>query len=353
MKFYGELLIFILLLITNLRVFFVEHVKRDPLVALAPFTLILSILQILAWGFEVFTALGFILSFLVLLSNFHAMFRYSEQLYIDHYSPLMKCWSIFTTILSSLFILLTLYFYPIQLNNSKIQVQENQTKLTGSFRTGFTPASPFSGTNGFLHEFTPQNNINKKEIILFIPDKRGNTFYYKPYLQLLAKEGFTVCSADFYSNDNKWLHSFADSKTFRRLGMCLTSLLQPQYFLSQREYFSYNTSIELKELARIIPEIYGTDAKIFIISDGMGEIAINDFAKSNPDFAAGILALNSIEDFKTSGYGFVEQTDPLLALVLGYKRDTSLSTVHKAVQFTKEEAQKAFSAKSQNSEIRM
>ena len=57
MKFYGELLVFVLLFITNLRVFFVHHVRRDPLVVLAPFTFIVAIFQILAWGIDVFTVL--------------------------------------------------------------------------------------------------------------------------------------------------------------------------------------------------------------------------------------------------------------------------------------------------------
>ena len=126
MKFYGELFTFILLFITNFRVFFVKHVKKDPLVSLAPISFCISILQIIAWGFDVFTALAFFISFLVLLSNFHAIFRYSERLYIDHYSPLMKFWAVFTTILSICAIIFNLIFYPVELNNNKLNVQENK-----------------------------------------------------------------------------------------------------------------------------------------------------------------------------------------------------------------------------------
>ena len=82
MKFYGELLVFVLLFITNLRVFFVHHVRRDPLVVLAPFTFIVAIFQILAWGIDAFTTLGLLIALFVLLSNFHAIFRYMEQLYV-------------------------------------------------------------------------------------------------------------------------------------------------------------------------------------------------------------------------------------------------------------------------------
>ena len=53
MKFYGVLLIFVLLFITNFRVFFTRKPRRDPLTVVAPFTFLLSILQIIAWaGYE-------------------------------------------------------------------------------------------------------------------------------------------------------------------------------------------------------------------------------------------------------------------------------------------------------------
>ena len=134
MKFYGEVLAFLLLLITNLRVFFVNHVRRDPLVALAPLIFIITILQLFSWGAEPFTILGVLLGFLVFLSNFHAMFRYGEKLYIDHYSPLMKTWAVFTILLSSLALAATIYFRPVELQNQKIGVTEKVIRYKGNFR---------------------------------------------------------------------------------------------------------------------------------------------------------------------------------------------------------------------------
>ena len=74
MKFYGELLVFALLFITNLRVFFVHHVRRDPLVVLAPFTFIVAILQIFAWGIDAFTVLGLLIALFVLLSSHNSAY---------------------------------------------------------------------------------------------------------------------------------------------------------------------------------------------------------------------------------------------------------------------------------------
>ena len=118
MKFYGELLVFVLLFITNLRVFFVQHVRRDPLVVLAPFTFIVAIFQILAWGIDAFTTLGLLIALFVLLSNFHAIFRYIERLYVDHYSSLMKVWAVFTIMISALALAATIYFAPVESNAS-------------------------------------------------------------------------------------------------------------------------------------------------------------------------------------------------------------------------------------------
>ena len=271
MKFYGELLVFALLFITNLRVFFVQQVRRDPLVVLAPFTFIVAILQILAWGIDLFTVLGLLIALFVLLSNFHALLRYMERLYIDHYSGLMKVWAVFTIMISAIALAGTIYFAPIEQNSRSMGVAEKITHYKGSFRTGFEEAGPFDAKSMTLYEYGPDASKASEEaaalaqaqklIILLTPDKRGDTENYKPYLQELASRGLTICSADF----------FADS-------------------------------------------------------DFMADIAADDFMKKNPDLVAGVLKLSSINTYKSAGYGCIEQTDPLLALSMGLSRDASRTT---------------------------
>ena len=336
MKFYGELLVFVLLFITNLRVFFVHHVRRDPLVVLAPFTFIVAIFQIFAWGIDAFTVLGLLIALFVLLSNFHAIFRYMEQLYVDHYSALMKVWAVFTIMISAVALAATVYFAPVEQNSRTIGVEEKITQYKGSFRSGFEEAGPFSKKTMTLYEFCPDESRESEGavtlaearnlIILFTPDKRGDTEHYKPYLQELAVRGITVCSADFFAEDGPWLHSFADKKILRRLVMVIQSSINRQAFESQREYYSYNVSQEYEVLIPLLQERYGTDKKFLLISDFMADIAADDFMKKNPDLVAGILKLSSINMYKTTGYGCIEQTDPLLALFLGFSRDSSPTT---------------------------
>ena len=331
MKFYGELLVFVLLFITNLRVFFVHHVRRDPLVVLAPFTFIVAIFQILAWGIDAFTTLGLLIALFVLLSNFHAIFRYMERLYVDHYSVLMKVWAVFTIMISAVALAATIYFAPVESSKRTLKISANPTYYKGSFRSGFEEARPFDSKALTLWEYGPEKNetgtpVSQNIIVLLTPDKRGDTVNYVPYLEQLALRGVTVYSADFFAEDGQWLHSFADKKTLRRLVMVIQSVVNRQRFEAQREYYSYNVSQEYAVLIPMLRERYGADKKILLISDFMADIAADDFEKKNPELIAGVLKLSSINNYKTSGYGCIEQTDPLLALYMGLSRDASRTT---------------------------
>lgn len=339
MKFSGELLIFILLLITNLRVFFVSHVRRDPLVVLAPLVFVLSILQIIACGVDFFTVFGFILSFLVFISNFHAMFRYTERLYVDHYSVVMKCWAAITVFLSVLAIAALCFFAPVEYKSNKIGVEENSTRYKGSFRAGFEPATIINTSDAIFYDFSAAAPLGgekpeSKDIILFIPDKRADTYHYKPYLQLLAKEGYTVCSADFYADDLKWFHSIGDIKILRRLFCVVSSYVNNQKFMAQREFYTYNITQEYKVLVKILKDTYGSDVKFYLVSDVMGNTAIKDIYKTDANSIKGFFSIDSIIDYKAAGYGCVEQTDPLLALFLGLKTDSTLKTPKKLAEET-------------------
>lgn len=374
MKTIGELLLIILLLITNGRIFFIKHPKHDSIVILAPICLSLSVLQFFAWGFEVTTAGTFILALIVFLSNFHAMFRYSEKLYIDHYSPLMYFWSILTVLLSVLFLAETIFFLPMELQDSKIGVVQTKLNYEGGFRTGFTQSRFAANPELTIYKFekAPEPSphfkddeiteteseleINQpaeseiKKIIIFFPDKTADTFYYKPYLQYLAKEDFTVYSGDFYSKDCRWMHSIADSKLMRRTVMSFEKLLSNQKFIQQKEFYNYNISLECKEMLSLVhaEELNARkESQIFqyyLIGDEMSSTALKDFYYSqknsfeakNPDaLLGGYFLINDIDAYKTPGFGCITQTDPLLATLLNVDRDYSLSDTQQMVQETK------------------
>ena len=323
MKFYGELLVIILLLVANGRIIFIKNVKKDSLVMLSPLAFLLSIIQLINWGLDAITGLTLVLSILVLLTNFHALFRYSERLYIDHYSILMKVWSGITIILALALLTCTIAFRPIEYDNKKLGITENVIRYEGSFRSGFQEASNLKLANAFLSEFKSSSSENQrvKEVVLFIPDKRGDTFYYRPYLQHLAREGFTVLSADFFCSDCKWRHSIGDLKIIRRTAMVIDYLLKPQQFMMQKEFYTYNILQEINAMKSIIAERYGSDTKIFIVTDSMATVAAQDFMDKNPELVKMVYDLAEINEYKTSGFGVITQTDTLLSLYFKVPRD--------------------------------
>ena len=350
MRVIGELLIFFLLFLTNSRVLNVRQEKRDAMVILAPLSLFLVLLHILAWGLDIYNLYGLVLSVIVLLSNFHALFRYSENLYIDHYSFLMIFWTIVTSILSVGAIVVLIVFYPISYSNKKLNINETTTYYEGSIRSGFTEKTVFGRTNLILHEFTPvvaaDTSSQEDLIIVYVADKRSETEYSKNYLQLLASKGYTVCSAGIYTDDIKWLGIKAEARFYRRMSMIIRSLFYSKIFALDHTKYTYNTTNELEALIPLLQEYYSQkeqysdSLKFFIISDELGSDATEFFAKKNPELVTGYLLLNSISEYKTEGYGFITQTEPLLARILGNTRDTKGKIINKIVADTEYEIQK-------------
>lgn len=337
MKFYGELLIFLLLFITNLRVFFVKHTNKDPLVSLAPINLFLAIFQVFAWKIDPLTLYALILSVVILITNFHAILRFAARLYIDHYSPLMKFWAVVTLIFSAFGVFFTVLFAPFEINSKAYGVTESQIKLQGSFASGLEPHTIFSKNTANIYEYTMFPELQgKKDIVVFISDKRADTYNYRPYLIRLANSGFTVCSADFYVKDNKWVHNISDSQYLRRTTLLYQSLINEQKFMFKREFYTYNIKQELDHLLPLLTEKYGSQCKFFLISDVMGNTAISDYALTHPDLISGTFNIDSISEYKTPGYGCIEQTEPFVYFLLRKKISRSSDSVKVMVSESKD-----------------
>lgn len=329
MKVSGEFLIFLLLLITNSRVFFVES-RKDSIVLLSPLAVILSVFQIFSWGFDVFTGTALILSILVLFSNFHALYRYFERLYVDHYSPLMYIWAISTCLVCIFCLVFLIYFAPStpltqRRVNKATNVLMKKERYNGSFRSGFEKAGSLQKTNIQFSIFSPEIANEKLPLIVFFPDKRAETYHYIPYLLQLAEEGFTIISSDINTKDCLWLHNPLDARPLRRFGMILASLMNSFKFDSQTEFYTYNSSLECKAVFDLLNKKFSDnpEQKYILISDFMADTAVSDYAKAHQKQIAGIIFMKELSDYQTKGYGFVAQTDPFTASLLNIKRDKS------------------------------
>lgn len=337
MKLAGEILILVLMLLSNGRVLTIRKPHLDPLVMLAPLSFLLSLLMLFAYSNDIFTLLIFLISILVLLSNFHALIRYGSRLVIDRYSPLMKTWAWLTTILSAATLVTVIIFAPERVSAKELGVTDTLQTYSGSFSKGFETSDKFERATGFVHEYSTCPNITmRSNVILFMPDKRADTEHYNPYLVSLAKAGYTILSGDFYSRDCRWIHTIEDSRMFRRLGLIIRSTANPSRYNSQREFYTYNFSMELETLISIASEKYGPDCRFFLVTDNMAVTAAEDVRRKHPELITGIYDISSSREYRTPGYGFIRQTDPLLAKYLGFGKEKNLESVTACVSATSE-----------------
>ena len=338
MRFVADLLILSFLLLTNSRVLFVKREKRDVIVMLSPLSLFLSILLIFAWGVDFISLYLVFLSLLVILSNFHALFRYSANLYVDHYSGLMMFWAFLTILLSVFGIVITILFFPGQLQNKKLNVEETKYYYEGSFRNGFTEKTLFGKTNVIITEYTKNDEEENVEpssnVILLIPDKRGDTQAYREYLQLLAQEGNRVFSADFFTEDAKYLETPGETRYTRQFLFILYQLLGRTDYYSQKEKLAYNITQEIEGALTILEKDFEITEPVFLVSDEMTAPASSLYKMKNRQKICGSFNLASASAYQTPGYGFITFNNPLMAKMLGYSVDRSKNQLDDTVAET-------------------
>ena len=65
----------------------------------------------------------------------------------------------------------------------------------------------------------------------------------------------------------------------------------------------------------------GSQRKIYYLTDGLDTESVFSFSDKFKSNVVGTMQMESVEEYKTSRFGFVEQTDVFLASKLGLKRD--------------------------------
>lgn len=319
----GEMLIVFLLIVNSGRILFLKYERIDTLAVLSPVALIIAVLQIAAWNADFSSVLLLVISFFSLLTNLHALSRSAARLYVDHYSPVFIIFSALI-LMSSIFAGFVLLKYaPVNVKPGDYGVTETKVRLTGTFADGFSESGYTDRTDAQLYIFAPQNVQADASIVIVGCDKRADAAQYKPYMVLLAREGYIVMTADFSASDGAWFSSVADSRVLRRFVMILSYFRDKEQFGKQKDFYTFAMIREYKALEKIAAERFGSGRRLFVVSDGMTDTAAADIARQK-HAVKGRFALDSIPEYKSAGFGCVEQTDPLLASVLGLQRDKTL-----------------------------
>ncbi len=321
----GELTILFMLLISSARVFFIHSERKDPL-SIAPLVaLVCAVLSIFAWGLSVQEIIVLGLSFWVFIWNFRALIRLNESLIIDHYSPPFILISSVNCLLAVIALLFVFYFRPVSMNLKKAGVERQVSHLCGNMAEGFTESeNSFAKRTLDLTCYRPAESggAEQKGTILFLPSECATVSLYEPFLAKLARDGYTIYGADPYGDDTKPVPTPAYGRELRRFTFVRARLADSEDYRSwcgekkQALYLSLFESLE-----RLVP----ADGSLIVVGDGLPKELYVSLIWKDERFSR-CFDIASINEYKTPGWGPVEQTDPLLASILGFPRDGALYT---------------------------
>lgn len=335
----GKLLICFFLVISSVRVFYIKRERIDALCVLAPVAFVLSLLEIVAHGADVFSISLFVASLISLLSNIRALERFSENLYVDRYSIPFVIAANVVIIISVAVTAMILYFYPTRTMPRNFNATENVVRMNGSFRSGFVPTTTFETATAIVTIVSANSDSQKTEapIVVVLTDKRADTFNYRPYMMALAERGYTVVAADFYADESYYFNSILDAKFLRRFAMRTLWNKNKAAFDEKQGSFTRLITQEAASLVLFVQRQFGADKKIFLIGDGMAEEACVAASRTNSEVVSGYFLLSSVNEYKSAGFGFAEQAEPLIAsYCLNLKRDNSFSVPRVAAEKTDE-----------------
>lgn len=320
----GQLLLLFLLAISCGRVLFLHTAREDSLSVLPGAILLLSVLNICAFGLGIFSIAILFLAFFVFVWNVRARLRFKAHLIVDHYSALFISISLFNLVLVLAVSAAVIYCRPVKINIKKMGVTKTRTYYTGTFKDGFfeTP-QPLRTKSLIVYTYRKKESLSQKakengrQCIFFVPSECATVAHYEPILAKLAADGFDVFAADFSSRDDVWLNRLYDMRPFRRFIFCTNRLFRKnQYETDSKNAISHFTR-ELYALLEAVPT--QQNDTLYVVSDSPVDIAL--LGKSTDPVSLNVYHLDS---YKTKGWGVIEETEPILSYLVCGEKDTSL-----------------------------
>lgn len=356
--FIAQCLVIFLLFISGLRIFFIKDPRVDATSVASPFAFIVSIFIVYIWGVSIQSMLLLFISGLFFFTNIRALFRLGSELLVDHYSGLF----VVATIIELLGLLLVsafiIYFRPVKFNPSDFSVEKKTFYLSGNLVNGFRIQDEYqdkfkSRISGKLNVYSPiekiewissedsvfnkldtQNDSSVEKIkadeaplLLFVGTPFATVDNYESYFVMLSQKGFTVLAADFFSNDEKFFADSRDYKLFRRSAFLNLLKNEPEKFEIHKKHTILDYTKKKYEILTKLALVNfkksdNTNKKIYYLTDGMSSDDIFSFSDKFKENVAGVFQMDLIPEYKTSGFGFIEQTDTYLAWKMGIERDS-------------------------------
>ncbi|WP_407426664.1 hypothetical protein [Treponema sp.] len=343
-NFLAQILVVLMLFFCSIRIFFIKHSRIDCFVAFSPMALVVSILNLVCFEFTTLNFAVFALSLMVFFTNFRAILRLSAKLIVDTYNALFIVFTIVGLILTVILTVIIIIFRPVKYSEHDFNIIRKEFALAGNTSNLHIKENVFTGEAGsgnlFLYEPVVIDEIvaelyQDNPVLIFAGSARGNVLNYEPYFMLLAQKGYKVIAADLFTKDlklfsdfteNKAVKNLLDSKKFRRFAA--TQIFERYYTTKIEEILKNEQALASKKysaLTKLTLELLGDDTKLFYIVDGVDfdsiYSVIDEFNTEPYSNAKGFFSMNRVDEYKTSGYGFIEQTDIFLAHQKGIERE--------------------------------
>lgn len=309
--FAGGLLILLLQLPIVLRPFFFKKPRIDSILMFLPFSVIIMILYLFAFGLQFFSLMLLVLVLLIFFTNFRAMLRLKNKLFVDNYHlPFIITSVLETGAVIWLGVMLMLYRpssdMKLSLSFENEETVSHTVELyTGDIYNGFQQrAGLFNMSDAILTVYSPEPATVKDDVVfLVLGGCCADVSDYAPLLNGLAEEGYISMGlqANSYDSDATPLGRNNVSRAF--LMRLLLIQDKAEYQVLNDEY-RQKKIVEAARLLEIAEEKYPDSRFIFISDDfpyGMVE-------KAFPDITNIPLALN--------GCGLIVLTKPLEAAMI-------------------------------------
>lgn len=322
------MLVLFLIVFCCLRVFFIKNSKIDAAASLAPAAFAVAAANIFIWevSFQNLLLLG--LSFLVLAANVRALIRLSARLYIDRYSGGFVIFSTVELVLAVCAAVFVFLDRPVKVEPGSFSSARTVSRVSGSVSRGFETLSPgdfFFRSSGMLYTFSPKptspENKDALPLVLFCGSDLAEVYDYEPYLLFLSQKGYEVLAADFYAKDAEYYKGVLNSRILRRF-LARNSLAESKK--TEAAERTLNIVKSYKALFDIARKGYGEDRTFYFVFDSLDFNSISSIIDYASTTRTGFFVLSRVDEYKTPGLGFVEQTDIPLAKEKGLERDKSL-----------------------------
>lgn len=329
-QFLAQILIFSLIAISCTRIFFIDKERIDSLAILPTMAFWVSLFTIFIFGINIVTFFAFLLSVFCCATNLRSFLRLRAQLIVDHYNPGFIFFSVLELLLALGALTLLVLFRPVRFdekNLEKLTVSEKKIEMNVSYLKGSTPKQKtLELKTSDFYIFKPNFTVEgESAIVLFVPGDLSSVNDYESYLAMLAQKGFTVVSADFYSDE----FGFFGSKILdsRFLAKSMTNFV---YFLDKKT-FNEQKAKNAEKVAKKYEMLYdfvrngwsdfsGTE-KIFIVMDDASDNEKEIIFEKFDGKVSAYFAIENVAEYKTSGFGFIEQTNPMIAKTFNLSRD--------------------------------